>query len=106
MDQISVVTTVVDSRAVADALAAAAVAGRFAACAQVTGPMDSTYWWQGRMETTQEWSVQFKTATDRVGGLVGHVRGSHPYEVPEILVVSVTSADPAYAAWVDEQTRR
>jgi periplasmic divalent cation tolerance protein len=106
VDQISVVTTVVDSRAVADALAAAAVAGRFAACAQVTGPMDSTYWWQGRMETTQEWSVQFKTATDRVGGLVGHVRGSHPYEVPEILVVSVTSTDPAYAAWVDEQTRR
>lgn len=43
MDQICVVTTVVDARGVADVLAAAAVAGRLAACAQVGGPVDSTY---------------------------------------------------------------
>lgn len=99
------VTTVVDARSVADVLAATAVAGRLAACAQVAGQVDSTYWWQSRMETTAEWSVQFKTAPDRVDALVDQIRLSHPYEVPEILVARVGSANPDYSAWVHEQTR-
>lgn len=105
VEQICVVTTVVDTRPVADVLAAAAVAGRMAACAQVGGQVDSTYWWQSAIQTTSEWSVQFKTAPDRVEALVEHLRTAHPYEVPEILVAQVTSGDPAYAAWVHEQTR-
>lgn len=105
MDQINVVTTVVDSRSVADLLSAATVAGRLAACAQVSGPIDSTYWWDGRMESTREWTVQFKTAPDRVDALVEHLRTAHPYDVPEILVVAVGSANPAYTVWVREHTR-
>lgn len=105
MDQICVVTTVVDARSVADVLAAAAVAAQLAACAQVGGQVDSTYWWQDAMETTREWSVQFKTAPDRVDELVAQVLGSHPYEVPEVLLSTVDCANPAYATWVHEQTR-
>lgn len=99
------VTTVVDSRPVADVLAAAAVAGRLAACAQVGGQVDSTYWWQSAVETSTEWSVQFKTAPDRVPALVEQIRANHPYEVPEILVTRVESGNPDYAAWVYDQTR-
>ena len=105
MDQICIVTTVVDSRSVADVLAAAALAGRLAACAQVSGPVDSTYWWQARMETTREWSVQFKTAPDRLEALVAQLRSTHPYEVPEVLVAWVEVGNPDYSAWVHEQTR-
>ncbi|WP_091458465.1 divalent-cation tolerance protein CutA [Micromonospora inyonensis] len=105
MEQICVVTTVVDARSVADVLAATAVAGRLAACAQVGGQVDSTYWWQSAMETSVEWSVQFKTAPDRVDALVDQIRASHPYEVPEILVSRVASGNPDYSTWVHEQTR-
>ena len=105
MDQICVVTTVVDARAVADVLAAAAVAGRLAACAQVDGPTDSTRWWESRVETSREWRVCFRTAPDRVTALVDHIRAGHPYEVPEILVTWVESANPDYSAWLHEQTR-
>ncbi|NBE80543.1 divalent-cation tolerance protein CutA [Micromonospora rubida] len=105
MEQISVVTTVVDSRSVADVLAAAAVAGRLAACAQVGGQVDSTYWWRSAVETSSEWSVLFKTAPDRVNALVDQIRATHPYEVPEILVSRAESGNPDYAAWVHEQTR-
>lgn len=106
MEQICLVTTVVDARSVADVLAASAVAGRLAASAQVGGPVDSTYWWDGRMETAQEWKVQFKTAPDRVEVLIDHVRVAHPYDVPEILVTTVGSGNPDYDAWVRDQTRR
>lgn len=99
------VTTVVDDRAAADRLAAEAVERRLAACAQVGGQVESTYWWQAVRETATEWSVQFKTAPDRVAALVEQVRAQHPYEVPEILVATVDSGNPDYAAWVVEQTR-
>ncbi|WBB79416.1 divalent-cation tolerance protein CutA [Micromonospora sp. WMMD882] len=105
MEHICVVTTVVDARSVADLLAATAVAGRLAACAQVGGQVESTYWWQSAMETSSEWSVQFKTAPDRVAALVDQIRASHPYEVPEILVTRVESGNPAYSTWVHDQTR-
>ncbi|GAA3753361.1 divalent-cation tolerance protein CutA [Plantactinospora mayteni] len=105
VDQICIVTTVVDARAVADVLAAAAVAGRLAACAQVTGPVDSTYWWESRMETTREWTVVFKTAPDRVEALVDQVRAAHPYEVPEVLVTWVEGGNPEYSTWLHGQTR-
>ncbi|TDC76362.1 divalent-cation tolerance protein CutA [Micromonospora sp. KC606] len=105
MEQICVVTTVVDARAAADVLAATAVADRLAACAQVGGQVDSTYWWRAATETSTEWSVQFKTAPDRVTALVDRIRAGHPYEVPEILVSRVECGDPAYAAWVRENTR-
>ncbi|MFI7489211.1 divalent-cation tolerance protein CutA [Micromonospora echinaurantiaca] len=104
MEQICVVTTMVDARPVADALAGAAVDARLAACAQVGGQVDSTYWWRAAVETNAEWSVQFKTTEDRVSALVDQIRAGHPYEVPEILVARVES-DPPYAAWVREQTR-
>jgi periplasmic divalent cation tolerance protein len=96
---------VVDARSVADLMAATAVAGRLAACAQVGGPVDSTYWWQSAVETSAEWSVQFKTAPDRATALVEQLRANHPYEVPEILVTRVESGNPDYAAWVVENTR-
>ncbi len=105
MKEFSIITTVVDARAVADLLAAAAVTSRLAACAQVGGQVDSTYWWESRVETSREWVVRFKTATDRVDALVEHIRGAHPYTVPEIEVVLVGSGNPDYAAWVHEQTR-
>jgi periplasmic divalent cation tolerance protein len=105
VEQICVVTTVMDTRAVADVLAAATVAGRLAACAQVGGQVDSTYWWGDAIETAREWSVQLKTAPDRIDALVAHVLANHPYEVPEVLVSLVDCGNPAYARWVYDQTR-
>lgn len=105
MDEICVVTTVVDARSAAEGLAAAAVNNRLAACAQLGGQVDSTYWWQQNLETESEWSVQFKTALDRAGALVEQIRATHPYDVPEILVTRVGSGNPDYTAWVHEHTR-
>jgi len=105
VDEICVVTTVVDARSAAEGLAAAAVNNRLAACAQLGGQVDSTYWWQQNLETESEWSVQFKTALDRAGALVEQIRSTHPYDVPEILVTRVGSGNSDYTAWVHEQTR-
>jgi periplasmic divalent cation tolerance protein len=105
VSDVCVVTTTVDDRTVADQLARSAVDGRLAACAQVGAAVQSTYRWQGAVQTAQETLVQFKTAGDRVDALVAHLRGAHPYDVPEIVVTPVTGGNPDYLEWVRAETR-
>ena len=86
----------------ARALASALVDSRLVACAQVLGPMTSTYWWQGQVETAQEYLLLAKTTADRFEAIRERVASEHPYDNPEILAVPVASAAPLYAAWLRE----
>ena len=98
------VTTAVDDFAVAGALSRSAVEARVAACGQVSGPMTSTYWWDGKVEQAQEWVVAFKTTAGRSQDLIAHLRREHPYHVPEIIVTPVVGGSPDYLAWVEAET--
>ena len=75
---------------------------RLAACAQVAGPIRSTYRWQGRVETAEEWHCHLKTSADRAPDLIARIRGLHPYDVPEIIAVPIVGGDPEYLRWVGE----
>lgn len=86
----------------AQALATALVQARLAACAQVLGPMTSTYWWQGEVESAREFLLLAKTTADCFDAICERVRSEHPYDNPEILAVPVASAAPLYAAWLRE----
>ena len=97
------VTTTTDERAEAAELAASAVAERLAACAQVLGPIASTYWWQGQVDTAEEWQVVFKTTVERYEALQEHILDNHEYDVPEVLAFPVLDGNPAYLAWLSEE---
>lgn len=98
------VTTTAGSREDADALGLGAVAARLAACAQLHGPITSTYWWAGQVESAQEWAVVLKTTSLRYPALEAYLRHAHPYQVPEILAVPVVAGSAEYLAWVRQQT--
>lgn len=96
--------TTTDSRTAADALARSAVEARVAACGQVMGPISSTYWWEGQVETAEEFYVVFKTTADRYPALEQHVRANHSYDVPELVATPITAGNPDYLAWVTTET--
>lgn len=98
------VVTTHDDRAVADKIASAGVAARLAACAQVDGPITSTYWWDGALETASEWRVTFKTRSDLVSALTERIRAAHTYDVPEIVATPIVGGLPDYLAWIDAET--
>lgn len=104
MDDCVQVTTAVDSRAKADDLATLAVERRLAACAQVAGPVDSTYWWNGTVETASEWQVLFKTTAVRVEELIAMIGAEHPYETPEIIATPILAGSPGYLDWLRAET--
>jgi periplasmic divalent cation tolerance protein len=98
------VITTVGSEPEAQQMAESAVLARLAACAQVYGPVSSTYWWEGEVSRVEEWQVAFKTTTGRYADLQTHIRDNHQYDVPEILCLPVVAGHPPYLAWVSEET--
>ena len=63
VEAIQVATTTSEKKD-AEALAQAVLESRLAACVQIGGPIDSRYWWNGRIETASEWLVTIKTRRD------------------------------------------
>lgn len=94
-----------DSREEADRIAAAVVEGRLAACAQVTAPIRSTYWWQGEIEESDEYLLLMKTTRDLFGELARVIRENHSYEVPDIVAVPIVEGNDDYLGWVRAETR-
>jgi periplasmic divalent cation tolerance protein len=94
------VTTTLPDRISADQLAETLVAERLAACAQVLGPVSSTYRWEGRVEHSEEWYCTLKTTDQRLSALQQRVRELHPYQTPELIVLPITGGDAQYLDWV------
>ena len=99
------VQTTTDSRAEAMELAHDAVAARLAACAQVAGPIASTYWWENGLERAEEWLVIFKLPADRYQQLADFLSERHSYDEPEIVATPIVEGSPAYLSWIEEETR-
>jgi periplasmic divalent cation tolerance protein len=87
------VQTTTDSRAEAMDLARAAVEARLAACAQVAGPVASTYWWDDGLERAEEWMLILKLPADRYQELAEFLTDRHSYDEPEINAPDVTAGE-------------
>jgi periplasmic divalent cation tolerance protein len=98
------VQTTTDSRPEAMELARVAVESRLAACAQVAGPMTTTYWWDEGIERVEEWLVMLKLPADRYDQLAALLTEQHSDDEPEIVAVPILRGSPGYLNWITEET--
>jgi periplasmic divalent cation tolerance protein len=96
--------TTLPDRAAADAFARALVEKRLAACVQVSGPIDSTYLWDGRIESTSEWRVAVKFAAARESETRAWVEKHHPYDVPQWVCLRIETGSEKYLNWIVENS--
>jgi periplasmic divalent cation tolerance protein len=99
------VQTTTDSRAEAMELAYDAVQARLAACAQVAGPVASTFWWEDGIERAEEWMLMLKLPADRYPALAEFLLERHSYDEPEIIATPIIAGSASYLDWIDEETR-
>jgi len=104
-EAIQVITTTAD-RKEADAIAEEILKQRLAACVQIGGPIDSSYWWNSRIETSREFILTIKTRRDLFPRLEAAILALHSYEQPEILAVAAVEVTPGYLKWLEEQTAK
>ena len=106
MSEFIQVTTAIDSQEGAQKIAEALVSARLAACVHVSSPITSTYWWQGKMETAQEWVCTAKTRKELYDAVEQAIKQAHPYEEPEIVATPILAGSRTYLAWIENETQR
>jgi len=104
-EYLQVITTTPDKEA-ATRIAQESVEARLAACAQVLGPIQSTYWWEGSIESAQEWLCIMKTKKSLYTELEAAICQMHTYEVAEILAMPVVDGNADYLAWLGSELKR
>src|SRR6266568_7452101 len=72
------------------------VSEKFAACANILPSIESIYRWKGKLETGTEDLVFVKVSEDRQSDFQNKLRSLHPYQVPEIIFVPISTGLPDY----------
>src|SRR5689334_2651934 len=103
MSEFLQITTTTGKRKDADEIAAELVSRRLAACVQVSGPIVSTFRWQGKVETAEEFVCVIKTSRAKFDEVRAALSELHPYEVPEIIGTPILEGSEAYLKWLGEQ---
>src|SRR6266436_3997147 len=101
-DQIVLALSTFPDRETAQRIANQLVTEKLAACANILPAIESIYRWKEKLETGNETLVFFKLSEDRQSAFQEKLRSLHPYEVPEIIFVPITSGLPEYLRWVSD----
>jgi len=73
---------------------------RLIACANITGPVSSLFWWKEKIDKANEFLVFMKSHKKLFDKLCERVREMHSYDVPEILATPITKGLPSYLDWL------
>ncbi len=79
------------------------VENKIVACVNIV-KISSIYSWQGKIENTSEFLALFKTTQKNKKFLKEKIKATHPYEVPEIAEIDITSINKSYLKWMVEST--
>ncbi len=105
MSEVWQVATTTGDRDLAERIATELVDARLAACAQVAGPIESIYRWQGKIERGEEWRCLAKTTSALFPAIEELVTRLHPYDLPELIATPVVGCSAAYLDWLRSQLR-
>ncbi len=75
-----------------------------AACINILPEMISVYRWEGQVNADDEVVMIIKTRHDLSERVVQEVGTRHPYDVPAIMVLPVSSGNPDFLKWIGQET--
>jgi len=80
------------------------VSAQLAACVNLVPAVRSIYRWHGEICDERETLAIVKTTRERFEALRERLIALHPYEVPEVIALSVDGGHAPYLAWVAGET--
>ncbi len=78
---------------------------RKAACVNIVPRVSSLFWWQDKLDSTQESLLIVKTKTSLLNELVRLVKEIHSYDIPEIIALPIIGGNQDYLEWVGKETK-
>jgi len=74
---------------------------RKAACINIVPRVDSSFWWQEKLESARESLLIIKTKASLLSEIVELVKSAHGYEVPEIIALPIVGGNEDYLKWIN-----
>jgi len=102
MKPIIIISTYPDKKSITK-IANELVQNNVVACVNIT-KISSIYSWQGKIENVSEYLALFKTTQKNKKSLKEKIKATHPYEIPEIAEINITSINQSYLKWIIEST--
>jgi periplasmic divalent cation tolerance protein len=87
----------------AEPMAKMLVQERVCACVNIITGVKSIFWWEGKVDETQEAILVIKTKDALFGKLKNIVKNNHPYKVPEIISFKIDQINQEYLDWVNRE---
>ena len=101
-DYIIVLSTVPDKET-GEKIANKLVEQKIAACVNIVPEIISTFLWKGNVDKITEALLIIKTRKDLYGEVERIIKENHPYEIPEVLAIEITSGYTKYFEWMDQE---
>ncbi|MEW6425234.1 MAG: divalent-cation tolerance protein CutA [Bacillota bacterium] len=105
MEEYIQVFTTTEKKDEAEMIARKLLEKRLAGCIQVIGPLTSSYWWRGRIETAEEWVCLIKSKKALYARIEEAIKEVHSYETPEIVAVPVVAGSADYLGWLRSELK-
>ncbi|HKR74220.1 MAG TPA: divalent-cation tolerance protein CutA [Candidatus Nitrosocosmicus sp.] len=77
---------------------------RLCACVNYT-KIKSLYLWENKLKHEGEFLALFKTTSSLIDELKTEIKSNHPYQIPEIVILSMTDVSSDYMLWLINNTR-
>lgn len=74
---------------------------RLAACVNVIPQVRSLYWWEGKLETSEEHLLLIKTVKSHEEAVRQAIRELHSYQLPECIALEI-GGSVEYLKWIED----
>jgi len=74
------------------------------ACVNIVDNINSFYWWQGKIQNSNEKLLIIKTKTEKFEQVEYCVKKHHSYQVPEIIAIPIVAGSSDYLNWIHKET--
>lgn len=89
---------------IAERLAEGLVRERLAACVNIIPQIRSIYFWEGEVRRDEELLLLIKSRSERRDALFAYLAEHHPYDVPEVIALPITSGSASYLRFIETNT--
>ena len=78
------------------------VADKLIACANIVEGIKSVFWWEGKVDKSDETLLILKSKKNLFSKIVKAVKTLHSYDVPEVIALPIIAGNKDYLKWIDE----
>jgi periplasmic divalent cation tolerance protein len=104
MSKYKVCLITADSEITANKIAEVLIMGKLAACVNIIPKIKSVYWWNDKIEKSEEYLLVVKTKDVLIKDVIQVVKEHHTYSIPEVIFTDITDGNEDYLNWIGANT--